>query len=82
MTRTYTEGWYSDTEKGNFGGKDGTTITHNLDIANYAVEVFPTENGEGAIGEIWITDIADNSFVVRNSGSATTEFTWVVYDRT
>ena len=82
MTRTYTEGWFSDTVKGNFGGNAGITITHNLDLSNYAVEVFPTENGAGAIGEIWITDIADNSFVVRNTGSATTEFTWVVYDRT
>ena len=80
MTRTYTEGWFSDTVKGNFSGNAGITITHNLDLSNYAVEVFPTENGEGAIGEIWITDIADNSFIVRNSGSATTEFTWVVYE--
>ena len=66
----------------NFAGPNGVTITHNLNLSNYMPAVIPTADGDGAIGEIWITDIAANSFVVRNSGSAVTEFTWVIHNRT
>ena len=66
----------------NFAGPGGVTITHSLNLANYAPHIIPTADSGGAIGEIWVTDIAVNSFVVRNSGSAVTTFTWVVHNRT
>ena len=66
----------------NFAGPGGVTITHNLNLANYAPHIIPTADGAGAIGEIWVTDIAVNSFVVRNSGSGVTGFTWVIHNRT
>ena len=66
----------------NFAGPGGVTITHNLNLANYAPHILSTADSGGGIGEVWVTDIAVNSFVVRNSGSAITSFTWVVHNRT
>ena len=65
-----------------FAGPGGVTITHNLNIADYDVSVEPSADGAGAIGEIWKTDIAANTFVIRNSGSGVTGFTWIVHNRT
>ncbi|MEA1957600.1 MAG: hypothetical protein U9N01_04515 [Euryarchaeota archaeon] len=65
-----------------FAGSTGRTVTHNLNLSNYEVTVVPTEDGGGNIGEVWITDKGVNSFKVRNSGSATTAFTWVIHTRT
>lgn len=66
----------------NFAGPGGVTITHNLNLANYTPTITPSADGAGAIGEIWITDIAVNSFVVRNSGAGVTAFTWIAHNRT
>lgn len=65
-----------------FVGSGGVTVTHNLDLSYYDVSVKPSVDGAGAIGEIWVTDIAVNSFVVRNSGSGVTAFSWIVHNRT
>lgn len=72
----------SDEGSDNFAGSGGVTITHNLNLSNYAISIIPTADGAGAIGEIWVTDIAVNSCVVRNSGSGVTGFTWIVHNRT
>lgn len=65
---------------GNFAGQLGVTITHNLNISDYAVTVVQTDaDPVGSVGEIWVTDIAVNSFVVRNSGSGVTSFTWIIH---
>ena len=66
----------------NFGGPSGVTITHNLNFSNYTPSIVPTADAAGATGELWITDIAANSFVVRNSGSGVTAFTWIIHNRT
>ena len=66
----------------NFVGPGGVTVTHSLNLANYTPTIIPTADGAGAIGEWWITDKAVNSFVIRNSGSAVTAFTWVIHNRT
>ena len=66
----------------NFTGPSGVTITHNLNLSNYTPSIIPTADGAGAIGEIRISDVAVNSFVVHNSGSAVTAFTWVIHNRT
>jgi hypothetical protein len=66
----------------NFAGPGGVTITHNLNLTNYAPHIIPTADSGGAIGEVRVTDIAVNSFVVRNSGIAVTTFTWVIHNRT
>lgn len=66
----------------NFAGSGGVTITHNLNLANYTPSITPTADGAGATGEFWVTDVAVNSFVVRNSGSGVTAFTWIVHNRT
>lgn len=63
-----------------FAGPGGVTVTHNLNLANYRPYIIPIADGGGAIGEIWITDIAVNSFVLRNSGSAVTTFSWIIYE--
>jgi hypothetical protein len=63
----------------NFAGPGGVTITHNLNLANYRPHIDLTEVS-GAIGEIWITDVAVNSFVVRNSGAGLATFSWIIYE--
>ena len=64
----------------NFAGPGGVTITHNLNLANYIPDVIPTADS-GSVGAIWITDVAVNSFVVRNSGSGVSAFTWSIHKR-
>lgn len=67
----------------NFAGSGGATVTHNLNLFNYAATIIQTDADPiGSIGEIWVTDVAVNSFVVRNSGSGITAFTWVIHNRT
>lgn len=66
----------------NFAGPGGVTITHNLNLSNYTPSIVPTADAAGALGEMWVTDIAINSFVVRNSGISVTGFTWIVHNRT
>jgi hypothetical protein len=66
----------------NFAGPSGRTITHSLNLSNYTPSIVPTADAAGALGEVWVTDIAVNSFVVRNSGIAVTAFTWLVHNRT
>jgi hypothetical protein len=66
----------------NFAGPGGVTITHSLNLANYAPSITPTADATGALGEVWVTDKAVNSFVVRNSGIAVTGFTWIIHNRT
>lgn len=63
----------------NLAGPGGVTVTHNLNIANYFPYFIITADGGGAIGDVWITDVAADSFVLRNSGSATTAFSWVIF---
>ena len=65
-----------------FAGPGGVTITHNLNLSNYAPTISPTADAGGALGEVWITDKAVNSFVVRNSGIAVTGFLWLIHNRT
>ena len=65
----------------NFAGPGGVTITHNHNLSNYVPIIILTEGGDGYIGEIHVSDIAVNSFVVRNTGSETTEFTWVLLNK-
>ena len=65
----------------NLAGTSGVTITHSLGLAFYQFQLAVTEES-GAVGEIWITDITANSFVVRNSGDARVAFSWVIYDIT
>lgn len=64
----------------NFAGPGGVTITHNLTLSEYIADVIPTADA-GAVGAIWITDVAVNSFVVRNSGIGVSAFTWSIHKR-
>ncbi|AJP62060.1 capsid tail fiber [ANMV-1 virus] len=70
-------------EKGesNFAGPGGVTIAHNFDYSDYIPDVIPSVDTAGAMGAIWITDIAVNSFVVRNSGSGISAFMWSIHKR-
>ena len=82
------ENWYTTSSMpvahvegtSNFAGPGGVTITHNLNLANYIPDVIATADA-GAVGAIWITDVAVNSFVVRNSGSGVSAFTWSIHKR-
>ena len=62
-----------------FAGNDGVLISHNLDLVNYTPLIIPTANPEGQLGAVYVTDIAPNSFRVRNTGTATTSFMWVIH---
>ena len=64
----------------NFAGPSGVTITHSLNLSEYAPAIVPTEDGAGAIGDVWCTGVSVNSFVVRNSGIAVTGFTWILHN--
>lgn len=64
----------------NFAGPGGVTINHSLNLANYIPDVISTADS-GAVGAIWITDVAVNSFVVRNSGVGVSAFTWSIHKR-
>lgn len=65
-----------------FVGAAGVTITHSLNLANYSPHIIPTADPLGAVGEIWITGLGVNSFVVHNTGGGVTAFTWVIHNRT
>ncbi len=62
----------------NFAGPGGVSVVHNKNWATYIPSIIPTTDPSGAIGSIWITDVAANSFVVRNSGHAVTAFTYII----
>ena len=66
----------------NFAGSGGVTITHSLNKSDYDVSIKPSADGAGAIGEWWVTDMAADTFVVRNSGAGVTAFTWIIHNRT
>jgi hypothetical protein len=61
----------------NFGSVDGRTVTHNVGNTNYRVLITPTADPGGYLGEWWVLKQA-NTFVVYNSGAATTAFDWEV----
>ena len=61
-----------------FAGLGGQTVTHTKGDTNYIPCIIPSANGSGAIGEWWITDIANTSFVIRNSGNGLTAFKWAI----
>lgn len=64
--------------KANFKGNSGyTRIAHGLGKAPAAVSITPTANPSGNLGEYWCTSDATN-IDVYNSGSATTQFAWIV----
>lgn len=55
----------------------GTEINHNLGTSNYKVVITPVEYAEDDIGE-WFVEKENNKFIVHRSGSATTEFNWML----
>ena len=64
-----------------FVGAAGVTITHNLNLANYAPDIIPTADTLGAVGEVYTTGLGPNSFVVHNTGGGVTAFTWIIHNR-
>lgn len=62
----------------NFAGTTGTVIPHNIGHTNYFVLIQPSQNAAGYLGEVWV-EYAATSFKVCNTGSATTEFRYVVF---
>ncbi|MCK4529375.1 hypothetical protein KAW18_18580, partial [candidate division WOR-3 bacterium] len=64
---------------GGGGGGGGVLITHNLNISgDYTPLIIPTENPNGHLGAVYVTDITTNSFTIKNTGSASTAFTWLI----
>ena len=61
-----------------FNGSGGQTVNHSKGDTNYVPYIIPSADGDGAIGEWWITDYANTSFMVRNSGSAVTTLKWAI----
>jgi len=62
-----------------FAGGAGRVLSHNLGHQNYHINVWPTENPQGELGEVWIVK-GDDTATVYNSGSFTGGFTWGVTD--
>lgn len=65
-----------------FTGTSGQTIpllfrVEGLDATDYEVLLNPIEDPDGALGEIWLTKLSDR-FIVYNSGSGRTEFSYRV----
>lgn len=63
----------------NFDGPGGITITHNFGSTDYDFRIRPNADGGGAIGDIWIDNLAANTIVVHNSGSGVTGFAWHLF---
>ena len=51
----------------NFGGPDGTEVTHNLGTTSYRVLWVPLADPGGDLGEVWVTKSAD-TVTIHNSG--------------
>jgi hypothetical protein len=51
-----------------FAGSAGRTITHNLGHTNYSVDVKPTADPDGTLGEVWVQKNS-NTAVIFNSGA-------------
>lgn len=65
---------------GNFNSRDGSIVFLKTPLNNsdYAVTVEPTENTNGALGEIFIAHKSDSYFEVRNTGSFKGTFNYIV----
>jgi len=62
-----------------FDGPGGVTITHNFGSVDYEFRIRPNEDTKGAIGEVWIDNLAANTIVVHNSGFGVTGFAWHLF---
>ena len=51
------------------GGGNTKTIPHGLNAVPSFVEVVPTSNPQGRLGEVWISDLNSLTFTVGNTGS-------------
>lgn len=60
-----------------FNTSSGRTITHNYGHTDYQVIVNPVADPGGNLGEVWYSKSA-NTVVVYNSGSAVTNFDYVI----
>ncbi|MBW2673197.1 MAG: hypothetical protein JRD89_07255 [Deltaproteobacteria bacterium] len=60
-----------------FAGSDGRTITHNYGHTAYQVNINPTADPAGFLGEVWVSKAA-NTVVIYNSGSARGAFDYVI----
>jgi hypothetical protein len=70
--------------EGTFSGATGTVITRKI-AATDLVYIMPTQIPSATlnVGKIYITIAGDNnSFTVRNTGTSTTKFDWIVIDTT
>lgn len=60
----------------NFDGPSGVMITHSFGSTDYEFRIRPNTDGGGAIGEVWIDNLAANTVVVHNSGLGVSGFAW------
>lgn len=80
-TRTLKNGMTLKSGHGTFNSLDGVTINigESLPSTNYMVNISPSSDPNGELGEYWISDKTNNSFKVYCSGSTTdTLFDWMV----
>lgn len=61
----------------NFSSTLGVVIPHSIGHTNYYVQITPTQNPNGYLGEVWV-EKSSTSFKVCCSGTATTTFDYVV----
>lgn len=62
-----------------FNSTSGVTITHNLGHTNYKVEITPTSNPNGYLGEIYVTKNINSVIVYCSGSTTTTTFDYVFY---
>jgi len=60
-----------------FAGSAGYTITHNYGHTDYQVIINPVADPGGFLGKVWINKSV-NTAVIYNSGSARTNFDYVI----
>ncbi len=53
-----------------FASTSGVTIAHNIGSTNYSVNITPSQNTGGDLGDVYV-DKASNSFTIYNSGGFT-----------
>lgn len=62
----------------NFNSTTGIVISHSIGNTAYNVQITASQNPNGYLGEVWV-EKANNSFVVKCSGTATTSFNYIVF---
>jgi len=60
-----------------FNGFSGKVVNHGLGAVPNFVDIMPSQDADGYMGEVWVENITATSFTAYCSGSTTTSFLWL-----